>query len=126
MGLAGRLQLRPTVAQPLTAAVSVALAGDAIIVGAATVYRIRVLSYMLVAAGIVSVQWKSGLGSGNLGGVARPLSGVMPMAANNNLNTGQPDPLAWLFQTELAQPLVLNLSAAIAVTGHVTYTLETD
>jgi hypothetical protein len=125
VGLAGRLQLRPTIAQPLTTPVSVAGSGDTIIVGAATIYRIRVLAYMLVAAGTVLVQWKSGVGTSALG-MVRPLSGAMPMVANGSLNTGQPDPAAWLFQTELAQPLVLNLSAAIAVTGHVTYTLETD
>lgn len=125
MGLAGRLQLRPTIAQPLTVPINLALAGDGIVIGAATVYRIRVLAYMLVAAGTVLVQWKSGVGASALG-MVRPLSGAMPMVANGSLNTGQPDPAAWLFQTEIGQPLVLNLSAAVAVTGHVTYSLETD
>jgi len=119
MGLASRLRILPTASQPLTIPVSVSASGDNVLIGGASVYRMRVLSYLLVAAGVVSVQWKSGIG-GNA------LSGAMPMIANQPLVAGQPALEAWVFQTDVGQPLVLNLSAGVAVTGHVTYTLETE
>lgn len=125
--LASRLSRLPLQAQPQTVSVEVAASGDNLIVPASPLYRIRVLAYMLVAAGTVTARWKSGLGTNAaLGATGRNLSGPMPMIANSQISTGQPALEAWLFQTDVGQPLVLNLGGAIGVNGHVTYTLETD
>jgi hypothetical protein len=99
------------------ASISASSSGDNTVVSADATRRIRVLSYVVVSAGTVNVAWKSGAGTS--------LSGAMPLVAN----TGVASPIGtpsggWLLETATNQALVLNLSAAIAVTGHLSYFLE--
>lgn len=73
--------------------------------------RVVILSYVLVAAGAVSIQWQDETSN---------LSGVMPLAANGGIAArgSQEEPL---LETGVGSDLQLNLSAAVAVTGHLTY-----
>lgn len=94
------------------ASISAATSGDNTVVAAVTGSRIKVVSYVLVAAGLVTVKWKSG--------AATDLSGAMSLAANGGVAIpGQPS--SHIAQTAAGQALVLNLSAAVQVSGHVAY-----
>jgi hypothetical protein len=72
--------------------------------------RLLVLSYALVASGAVAVKFKSGTGT--------DLSGAMAMSANGTL-TGSLNKYGHV-ATNVGQALVLNLSGAVQVSGHIT------
>jgi hypothetical protein len=92
--------------------IDTATSGDNELVAAVELKRIVVLTYTLVASGAVSVRWKSGASTN--------LSGAMAFAANGGVapagDVGCPQ-----FQTAKGAALVLNVSAAVQVSGHVTY-----
>lgn len=94
------------------ASIAASSSGDNTVVAAVAGKRIRVLSYMLVAAGAVTVRFESGAG-----GTA--LSGQMSLAANGgavaNFNQG-----GW-FQTAAGSLLNLELGGAVSVAGHLSY-----
>jgi hypothetical protein len=93
------------------ASVSTVASGSTAIVAAVTGKKIKVVSYVLVASGAVSVQWRSN---------ATALTGAMSLAGNGGLVVpGQPS--AHLLQTAVNEPLNLNLSAGVQVSGHVAY-----
>lgn len=104
------------------AKIDTATSGDNTIVAAQTSGLIRVLSYVLVAAGAVTAQWKTGSGAGgsNVG-----LSGAM------SLITGQPvvcpaAPMApqnrsAYMETAAGELLNLNLGGNVQVSGHIEY-----
>jgi hypothetical protein len=99
----------------LFASVSAASSGDNTIVAADTTRKIKVVSYVLVAAGTVNTTWKSGAGTS--------LSGALPLVSNTGaamVGTGD----SWLLETAVNQALVLNLSGAIQVSGHISYYLK--
>lgn len=96
---------------PKFAVIAASSSGDNTLIAAVTGKKIRVVEYMLVAAGTVSVKFRSG---------ATPdLTGAMPMVANSSLVGGY-CPVG-MFETVAGLPLTLNLSGAVAVTGHLTY-----
>ncbi len=97
------------------AAITAAALGDNTAVAAVAGKRIKVSSYVLIASGAVSVKWKSG--------AATDLSGAMAFAANGGL-APPAEPSAHVMQTAQGQALVLNLSAAVSVGGHLSYFLE--
>lgn len=100
---------------PSSAVIEHAALGDNTIVAApAAPARIRVLGYTLVAAGAVTARWKSG--------AATNKSGPMSLGANGgvSVSVGQGS----LFSCAAGQALVLNLGAAVAVAGHVSYVVE--
>jgi hypothetical protein len=98
----------------LSAPVNTATAGDNTIIAApAGTSMIRVHGYVLDAGGAVSVIWKNG---------ATALTGAMPLAANSPLVA--PEALGGWFDLSPAAALVLNLSAAVQVSGHVLYSLK--
>jgi hypothetical protein len=98
----------------LFASVSTAASGVTPIVAANASNRIKVVSYCLIAAGAVNVKWQS---------AANDLTGAMPFAANGGAApTGSDD--APLLQTNVNEALNLNLSAAVQVSGHISYYLE--
>lgn len=105
------LMVGTTALVPKFASIDVATAGDNTLVAAVTGKQLRVLSYALVAGGAVAVRWKSG--------AATNLSGAMSFAANGGVAP------AWspvgLLQTVAGDALVLNLSAAVQVSGHLVY-----
>lgn len=100
------------------AVVSASSSGSNTVIAAVTNKRIRVLSYVIVAAGAVSVTWRS---------ASTDISGAMPLAANGGAapSAGQAVPAGLIGQFETAQgeALNMNLSAAVLVAGHLTYTV---
>ena len=105
------LMVGTTALTPKFASVDVATLGDNTLVTAVPAKQLRVLAYILVAAGAVAVRWKSG--------AATNLSGAMALAANGGIAaTFVP---VGLFQTVAGDALVLNLSAAVQVSGHLVY-----
>jgi hypothetical protein len=101
-------------ATPLTpkhAAISASQAGSNVLVAAVPGKQIRVLQYVLVAAGAVGAEFRSGSASA--------LTGSMPLAANGGV--GVSASVLGHFETALGEALTLNLSAAVSVAGHLTY-----
>lgn len=97
------------------ASVSVSTSGANTLVAAPGAgLRIVLLRSTLVAAGSVSVTFKSN---------TTALSGAMPLPANGN-GLSDCDPIIGLFECAENEPLVLTLSAAVAVTGYLSYALE--
>lgn len=98
------------------AAISASSSGSNTVVAAVTGKRIRVLSYVMVAAGDVTATWQS---------ASTNLSGGMALAANGGAapSAGQATPggLIGQFETNQGEALNLNLSAAVSVAGHLTY-----
>lgn len=72
---------------------------------------IKVLGYTMIGAGTVNARWKSGASNNRSG----PMTLTAGTGASPAVTTdGQ-------FVCEPNEALVLNLSAAVAVNGHVTY-----
>jgi hypothetical protein len=98
------------------AVINASASGSNTIVAAVTGKRIRVLSYVMIAAGDVTVTWRS---------AANAISGPMALATNGGAApaAGQATPAGLIgqFQTEQGEALNMNLSAAIAVGGHLAY-----
>jgi len=98
------------------AAISASSSGSNTVVAAVTGKRIRVLSYVMVAAGDVTATWQS---------ASNNISGGMALAANGGAapSAGQATPggLIGQFETNQGEALNLNLSAAVSVAGHLTY-----
>lgn len=104
--------------QPLLfAAINVSASGDNTIVAADATRRIKVVSYAFVCSSTVNVTWKSGAGTN--------LSGAMAFIANTGIAPGTSSPSQGpILQTAVNQALVLNLSGAVQVSGHMSYFLE--
>ncbi len=103
------------------AVIDASTSGDHTVVAAPPAgLKIRLQNYTLIAAGDVSVTWKSG---------STEISGAMPLAANGGLapsagaETGTG--LDGVLQTAGGEALILNLSAAVAVGGHLKYEVVT-
>ena len=94
------------------AVINAATSGNNTIVAAVTGKKIRVLSYVLISAGAVNATFQTGAG-----GTA--LTGALPLAAQAGASSGF-SPVGH-FETVAAALLNLSLSAAIQVSGHVTY-----
>lgn len=92
--------------------IDAASSGDNTIVTVVAGTRIIVTSVVLVAAAAVSVKWKSG---------STDLSGAMPFAANGGyaLSGNREDPV--LSTAVQDEDLILNLSGAVQVSGHINY-----
>lgn len=100
------------------ASIDTATSGDNTIVAAASGRKIRVIAYTAIASGDVSIRWKS---------ASTSLSGAMAVAANGGAapsGAGEsPSGYIGLMETAPGEALILNLSAAIQVSGHITYQL---
>jgi hypothetical protein len=98
------------VALPKFAAISASASGLTSVVAAVTGKRIRVLNYVFMAGAAGTVTFR---------GLAGPLTGAFPVVANSGAaaNAGPHG----LFQTAVGEALSLDLSAAFAVAGHITY-----
>jgi hypothetical protein len=98
-----------------SAAVSVSTQNANEIVAAPTSPKfIRVHGYVLAAAGTVSVKWQS---------ASTDKTGAMPFVANDKLPVPS-TPLDGWFDCAPGEALNLHLSAAVAVTGHVHYSVQ--
>jgi hypothetical protein len=95
------------------ASVSISSSGDNTVVSGTSSQTVRVYKLVLIAAGGVAVTIKDG--------ASTSLTGAMPLAANGamaiDFNEGEP-----AFVTSSGNGFVVNLSAAVAVTGFVQYT----
>lgn len=102
------------------AAVNVSTQGDNTIVAAVAGKRIRVVGYALSWATTNQVKFRSGLAgtdlTGQLYGVATTFAHVAPPPLEYDGPEGY-------FQTNTGEALVLNLSLAGAIGGHVLYDL---
>ena len=100
----------------LFAPISVAGAGDNPVVAADAAKKVKVLSYVLVADAAVAVKWRRG---------TTDLSGAMSFIANSGAVAPAVSPAdGWWFETGINEALNLNLSGAVGVRGHLSYTLE--
>jgi hypothetical protein len=106
-----RIALGEGLGTPTFAAISTASSGDQTIVAAVTSKKITVYSYVLVADGTVAVTWKR---------AATAMSGAMALVVNSGISA-HASASSPLFQTGTGEALVLNLSAAIGVRGHLAY-----
>ena len=90
--------------------------GSNTVVAAVLNKRIRVVHYVAIAAGSVTVTWQS---------ASTALSGPMALAANGGMapasGVSSPSGIFGQFQTEAGEALNLSLSGAISVGGHLTY-----
>lgn len=90
--------------------------GSNTIVAAVTGKKIRVLSYVIIAAGAVTAKWQS---------ATTDISGGMALAANGgaapSVSVLSPGGTFGVLQTEPGEALNLNLSGAVSVGGHLVY-----
>lgn len=98
------------------AVVNASASGSNTVVAAVANKRIRVLSYVIIASGAVTVTWQS---------ASTAISGPMALAANGGAapSAGQSVPAGLIgqFETNQGEALVVNLGSAISVGGHITY-----
>lgn len=99
----------------LQASISVAGSGDNTVVASVSAKQIKVVSYTFGVVTAVNTTWKSG--------AATTLSGAIPFAANGGIaiSSRSNEPL---LVTTSGQALVLNLSGAVQVSGHLSYYAE--
>jgi hypothetical protein len=107
------LPTRSKDAQPQFAVIDATGMGANAIVALVANRRIRVLDYLIVAAGAVVATWNSD---------ATPISGDMSLAAQGNAGDGAgAGSLVGVMETAEGEALNLNLNAAVSVQGHLTY-----
>lgn len=98
------------------AAINASASGSNAIVAAVTGKRIRVVSYVIVAAGAVTATWQS---------ASTALSGPMSLASSGGASASvgilAPGGAYGLFQTEAGEALNLSLGGAVTVAGHLCY-----
>jgi hypothetical protein len=98
----------------LSAPVNTATLGDNTVIAAPSgTSFIRVHGYILNGAGAVNVTWKNG---------STALTGAMALGSTVNLVA--PEAADGWFDLTPGNALVLNLSAAVQVSGHVLYSIK--
>ena len=102
-----------------TVAISASSSGNNTLVAAVTGKRIRVVSYVLSFSGTVNAKFTDGAGGSDLTGLLYGAAGVNVSAAPHS--DGRFHGPAGHFETGQGTALVLNLSGATAVGGHLTY-----
>lgn len=106
----------PSSPRILFAPIDTASAGDNTLVAANAKNKIKVISFFLVSTAALAVRFKSG--------AANNLTGAMAFAANGGLAIPAGDTYSHLFETNVNEALVLNLSGATQVSGGLAYKLE--
>ena len=91
------------------APINTATSGDTTLVAAVAGARISVTGFVLVASGAVNVKFKGG---------AVDLTGAMACISGRSIDAVS---RVALFEAAAGQPLVLNLSAAVQVSGCLVY-----
>lgn len=97
---------------PQFAAIAVSALGASTIVNAVAVKRIRVIALQVIANAAVNIKWQSHT-------LPTDLTGLAYCSANGGYVLPY-NPVGW-FQTIAGEALDINLSAAIAVGGSITY-----
>jgi hypothetical protein len=101
-----------TALTPKFASIDIAASGDTTEVALVSGKKIRVLAYRFVSAGAVSVRFKSGASTNLTGAMSTGAAGGGGGAAFNPIGH---------FETASGEALVMNLSAAVQVSGHLVY-----
>jgi hypothetical protein len=101
-----------TALTPLFAPIAVSASGANTIVALVSSKKIRVLSMKVTANGAVNGKWQSS--------TAGDKTGLSYFAAAGDGEVLPFNPVGW-FETAAGESLILNLSAAVAVGGHLTY-----
>jgi hypothetical protein len=101
-----------TALTPLFSTIVASASGATTIIALVAAKRIRVLALQLVASGAVNAKWQSHV-------TPTDLTGLAYLAANGGYVLPY-NPVGW-FQTVAGEALDINLSAAIAVGGSITY-----
>lgn len=96
---------------PKFASIDASASGDNTVVAAVASKKIRVLDYVMISAGTVTARWKSGASTNK--------SGPMPLVANSG--AAPPWCPVGKLETASGEALVLNLSGAVAVGGHLVF-----
>ena len=96
--------------------INASTAGDTLVVPAVSGKRVRVLAYVLVSSGMVTVRWRSGSGSGTT-----DLTGGMQLVTVGGVAA---EYWGGLFETGVGEGLWLNLSSSVSVGGHITYEVD--
>ena len=104
-----------TVLTPGFATISTSSSGSTIISGASTGKKIRVISYVIVANAAVNVKFQSSTGSTDV-------TGLFYLSANGGIS-GAYAPTGHFQTTTNSDNLIISLSSAVAVGGHITYVL---
>ena len=100
----------------LFATISASASGANTIVAASGSNKIKVLNSVIIADAAVTVTLKS---------ASTALSGAMSLAANGGVASPVGTPGGgWIMETAINEALVLTLSSAVGVRGHVSYFLE--
>lgn len=105
-----RMMEGATALTPKFATIAASSSGNNQIVAAVASKKIRVLSYVLVAAGTVAVKWRS---------ASTDKTGAMPFVANTGVSVNF-SPVGHL-ETVANEALNLNLDGAVSVAGSVVY-----
>lgn len=100
-----------------TAAIAASSSGDNTVVPAVAGKRIRVIAGHLSFSGNVNAKWKSGASTDLTGLYYGAAATQVPLAATPEGVGG----MRFHFETAQGEALVLNLSGATAVGGHVAY-----
>lgn len=100
-----------------TASISANSSGPNTVVAAAAGKRIRLCGYVLSFSGNVNAKWRSST-TADLSGLLYGAAGVVAVAP---VGPQQPGGIPGWFETAAGEPLVLDLSGAVGVGGHVSY-----
>lgn len=103
-----------TIVTPKFLPINVSSSGDNVLLASDSTHKIRVLSYVIIADTAVAVKFTNGSA-----GTAR--TGAMSLAATSGISA--PYVPVGHFETDTTHDLVLNLSGAFGVRGHLTYLL---
>jgi hypothetical protein len=101
----------------LSAPITASASGDNVIIAAVPGYAIRVIGYVLSFAAAANARWMSDVGGGAVALSGLIYGGVASAATASAVGANA---RGW-FQTLSGKALNLNLSAAVAVGGHVLY-----
>ncbi len=94
-------------------AISVSASGNTTIHASVASNKIKVISYALVSGGTVNVKFVDGGGT--------DMTGAMPLIANSGVSFASANPC---METATGSGLQINLSAAVQVSGHISYLVE--
>lgn len=97
-------------------AISVSASGNTTIRASTLGSKVKVISYVLVAGGTVNVKFVESVGT--------DLTGAMPLVANSGVSFAGGSHLSYCMETPTSSGLQINLSAAVQVSGHITYIVE--
>lgn len=99
------------------ASIDTATSGDNTVVAAVPGRKIRLINYTVIAAGAVSIRWKSGASTNLSGAMSLPQNGGAAPSGSGQ----SPGGFIGLLETANGEALVLNLGGAVQVSGHLTY-----